>query len=127
MSWKVTTSRAAEGEDSWYVTVLDEDGVTVGEVCVRIAERARRSGGEEIASLRESKGRSAVREALAADPTALPKEIVVGLEGSQPILAGQEPAEGGRPRGGELGGWAARGPRPTGESVAQDRPGNPHR
>jgi hypothetical protein len=91
VSWKVTESRAEE-TDAWTVTVVDETGSVAGEVRVRIAERASETERPELSSVRETQGRSAVEEALTADPTTLPTEILVGLEGSQPILPGQAPS-----------------------------------
>jgi hypothetical protein len=97
MSWKVTDSRAAADErDAWVVSVVDDQGSGTGEVRVRIAELAGRAEPPEIASVRKSEGRSAVEAALTADPTALPVEILVGLEGNQPVLPEHAPgSEGG--------------------------------
>lgn len=95
MRWKVTESRRGTEVDEWYVSVVDEDGSPIGEVRVRIAELAGASGRDDIVSVRESEGRDAVRGALTADPTTLPREILVGLEGNQPILPGPGQPPGG--------------------------------
>lgn len=89
MTWKVSESRAGDGKDAWIVTVLEEDGSLVGEVRVRIAERAGETDRTDIVSVRESEGRVAVQQAITADPTTLPAEILVGLEGNQPIMPGK--------------------------------------
>ena len=69
---------------AWIVTVRSADG-TEHEVRVEAQAGGQASPSQLIADVEASGGASAVKAALTADPTRIPKRITCGAEGSQPV------------------------------------------
>lgn len=87
MSWRVLDSRPEGGNGVqlvWSVGAEDDEG-REARVRVRVAEAAVGSDREVVLGALETQGRSVLEAALAADPSRLPAEIVVGPEGAQPV------------------------------------------
>jgi hypothetical protein len=78
-----------EGETAplaWIVTVECDDG-SRHEVGVVVGDVATGSSSELVASLQQTEGKSAVFDALTADPTRVPVRIFCSTEGCQPEYA----------------------------------------
>jgi hypothetical protein len=71
---------------AWIVTVQCDDG-SRHEVRVVVGEVAMGSDSDLVASLQQTEGKSAVLDALTADPTRVPVRILCSTEGCQPEYA----------------------------------------
>jgi len=86
ISSRTCTPASEAASLEWIVTVECDDG-SRREVRVLVGEVAMGSGSELVASLQQTEGKSAVLDALTADPNRVPVRIVCSTEGCQPEYA----------------------------------------